>query len=160
LSAEAVTFPASITIIKDAVPDSDQDFAFTTTGGLSPATFNLDDDADATLSNTQVYSGILVTDQNGNDYTISESAVPGWTLSFNTPVCTVISPNGGSQSATVPTLSINLREGENVSCTFVNTQQKGSIAWEKRADASPFALVSGATFTITPDPTTGSGTLS
>src|SRR4029453_11921937 len=61
LSAEAVIFPASITIIKDAVPNSAQDFAFTTTGGLSPATFSLDDDADGTLSNTQVFSNILVT---------------------------------------------------------------------------------------------------
>ena len=34
LSADAVVFPGSITIIKDAVPNSAQDFAFTATGGL------------------------------------------------------------------------------------------------------------------------------
>ena len=39
----------SITIVKDAVPDSRTDFGFTTTGsGLSP--FSLDDDADGTLA--------------------------------------------------------------------------------------------------------------
>jgi hypothetical protein len=129
LSAEAVIFPASITIIKDAVPDDAQDFAFTTTGGLSPASFSLDDDANATLLNSQVYPGILVTAQNGNSYTVTEGAVSAWTLSFGSPVCTVTTPNGGSQTGNVGTrtLSINLREGEDVSCTFINTLQQGTL---------------------------------
>ncbi len=47
----------SITIVKDASPDSTQDFAFTTIGtGLSG--FSLDDDADNTLSNTKVFSDL------------------------------------------------------------------------------------------------------
>ena len=46
LSADAVIFPGSITIIKNAIPDDPQDFSFTTTGGLTPSTFALDDDAD------------------------------------------------------------------------------------------------------------------
>ena len=38
-----------LTIIKDAQPNGAQDFSYTSTGGLSPSTFNLDDDGDATL---------------------------------------------------------------------------------------------------------------
>ena len=119
LSADAVTFPGSITIIKDANPNDAQDFSFTTTGGLSPSTFSLDDDSNATLSNTQAYAGIT----NFTTYTFTEAAVAHWTLSFGTPVCTVTSANGGSQSGNAGTgvLTINLKEGENVTCTFINT---------------------------------------
>jgi hypothetical protein len=129
LSAEAVIFPASIRIIKDAVPDDAQDFSFTTTGGLSPATFSLDDDANGTLPNFQLYSGILITANTGNNYTVVEGAVSAWTLSFGSPVCTVTTPNGGTQTGNVGTrtLSINLREGEDVTCTFINTLQQGTL---------------------------------
>jgi hypothetical protein len=119
LSADAVVFKGSITIIKDAVPNDAQDFSFSTTGGLSPATFLLDDDANGTLSNTQLFSGI----SSFTTYTVTEALVAHWTLSFGTPVCAVGSPNGGSQSGNAGTgvLTINLKEGENVTCTFINT---------------------------------------
>jgi hypothetical protein len=125
LSADAVTFPGSITIIKNAVPDDAQDFAFSSTGGLTPSTFSLDDDTNATLSNTQAYSGIT----NFVAYTVTETQISGWTLSFGTPVCSVASPNGGSQSgnATTGVLSISLKEGENVSCTFTNSRQAAHL---------------------------------
>jgi hypothetical protein len=110
LSADAVIFPGSITIIKDAVPNDAQDFSFSTTGGLSPASFVLDDDADPTHSNTQLYSNILVTDQNGNDYTVTETTVTGWTLG-SPRNCTVTSPNGGTQNTSYTDgVSINLRK--------------------------------------------------
>jgi len=119
LSADAVVFKGSITIIKDAVPNDAQDFSFSTTGGLSPSTFSLDDDANGTLSNTRLFSDIT----NFTTYTVTEALVAHWTLSFGTPVCTVGSPNGGSQSGNAGTgvLTINLKEGENVTCTFINT---------------------------------------
>ena len=48
---------ASLTIIKDAVPNDAQDFHFTTTGaGLSA--FDLDDDADGTLPNTKIFTDL------------------------------------------------------------------------------------------------------
>jgi hypothetical protein len=127
LSADAVTFPGSITIIKNAVPDSAQDFAFGTTGGLLPASFSLDDDSDATLSNTQTYSNItsFVT------YTVAETAVSAWTVSFATPPCVLTSGNGGGSSASGSTVTINMKEGESYSCTFTNTRQSGSITLTK-----------------------------
>ena len=68
------TKQGSITVIKDAVPDDPQDFGYTVTGtGLTP--FSLDDDADPTLSNTQVFSGLWP-----GTYTITEGSVSGWTL--------------------------------------------------------------------------------
>ena len=46
---------AQLTIVKNAVPDSPQDFDFTAGGGLSPGSFSLDDDADGTpLEHTHV----------------------------------------------------------------------------------------------------------
>jgi hypothetical protein len=127
LSADAVIFPGSITIIKDAVPNSAQDFAFGTTGGLTPATFSLDDDSDATLSNTQAYSNItsFVT------YTVAETTVSAWTVSFATPPCVLTSGNGGGSSVSGSTVTINMKEGENYSCTFTNTRQAGSITLTK-----------------------------
>ncbi len=46
---------ATVTVIKDAQPDAAQDFDYTTTGSQL-SDFSLDDDADATLSNTQVFT--------------------------------------------------------------------------------------------------------
>src|SRR5206468_3961380 len=119
LSADAVIFLGKITILKSVPGHSDPTvFAFTTTGGLSPSTFSLDDDSSTnTYPNQTAYSGI----SNFTTYTITEGA-SSYTLSFNSPVCTVASGNGGSQTADVGTrtLTINLKEGEQVSCTFNN----------------------------------------
>jgi hypothetical protein len=131
LSADAVTFPGSITIIKDAVPNNAQDFAYSTTGGLLPASFSLDDDSDNTLSNTQTYSGItsFVT------YTVAETKVAAWDVSFAATPCVLTSANGGGssagQTATAATVTINMKEGENYSCTFTNTRLSGSITLTK-----------------------------
>lgn len=121
LSADEVIFPASITIIKQANPEGSLSFGYTSTGGLSPASFSLVDDG--TVANTKVFSGLT----NFTTYTVSETAVPGWTLSFNNPVCTVTTANGGSQSANASTLTVNLKEGENVSCTFNNERQAATV---------------------------------
>src|SRR6266545_396508 len=151
LSADAVIFTASITIIKDAVPDDAQDIGFSTSGGLSPASFSLDDDADGTLSNTQLYSNILVTTNTGNNYTIIEATVAGWTLSLANPPCVVTSPNNGSSSASGSTVSINLREGENLTCTFTNTRQAAHLIVIKHVvnDNGGTAVASAFTMSVT-----------
>jgi hypothetical protein len=123
-SAAAVVFPGSITIVKNAQPDTGEDFAFSTTGPvtapLTPATFMLDDDGTATpLSNSQTFSNITTF----GSYTFTEAASSGWTLSFQSPACTVTSGNSGTSSANAGTrtVTVTLAEGENVTCTFVNT---------------------------------------
>jgi hypothetical protein len=118
LSADAVTFPGSITIIKNTVPDSSQSFGFTDTGGLSPTSFSLVDDGTNT-TNSKAFNNIT----NFTTYTVTEGSVSNYTLSFPNPVCTVTSPNSGTQSGdtSTRTVTINLKEGENVTCTFTNT---------------------------------------
>jgi hypothetical protein len=118
LSADAVIFPGSITIIKDTVPDDSHSFGFTDTGGLSPTSFSLVDDG-TNANNSRTFSNIT----NFTTYTFTEGAASNYTLSFHSPVCTVTSPNSGTQSGntTTRTVTIGLKEGENVTCTFVNT---------------------------------------
>ncbi|PIS41930.1 MAG: hypothetical protein COT25_00455, partial [Candidatus Kerfeldbacteria bacterium CG08_land_8_20_14_0_20_42_7] len=126
LAAAAVIYPASITIIKDAVPNGSQSFNYTTTGGLTPSTFSLVDDG--TSANTKSYTGIT----NFGAYTVSETPVNGWDLSGIQ--CSVTSVNGGTQTVNLPTLSINLAEGENVTCTYKNDRQPGTISGYKWKD--------------------------
>ncbi|MBP9669276.1 MAG: hypothetical protein KBE09_03235 [Candidatus Pacebacteria bacterium] len=94
----------SLTIVKDATPNSAQDFAFTTTGsGMS--NFSLDDDADGTLSNTRVFSGLAA-----GTFSVAETIPSGWFQSS-------VTCSDGS-----PVSAIDLAEGENVTCTFTNTE--------------------------------------
>lgn len=99
---------ASLTIIKNAVPDDPQDFTFTTSDNLTG--FNLDDDSDTTLSNTQIFNGLFP-----GSYTVSESSLEGWTTNVE------CSRTPDFQDGN--TVSFNLTAGENVSCTFANTKQ-------------------------------------
>ncbi|MCP3939173.1 MAG: hypothetical protein GY708_27810, partial [Actinomycetia bacterium] len=100
----------TIEIIKDTVPDSATDFAFSTTGGLSPSTFDLDDDADGTLSNAISFIGVAV-----GSYTVSESTDSDYITTLH---CT--DPSGDTATAG-STATIALASGETVTCTFTNT---------------------------------------
>jgi len=146
LSADAVIFPGSITIIKDAVPNGPTNFAFT--ASPSPLSgFSLDDDSDPALSNTKLFSNITTF----TTYTVTETQVNGWVLS---PIsCSVTSANGGSQNVTIPSVAINLKEGENVTCTFVNTEDqnltRGRIKVAKVTNPNPDPTDSS--FQIAPD---------
>jgi Prealbumin-like fold domain len=117
MQAEAVTVPAptgSIVIIKDTVPNDAEDFAFTTTGGLS--NFSLDDDDNAALSNTQTF-----TDLADGVYSVTELATAGFDLT--NLACTDAS---GGTTVQGSTASIDLSGGETVTCTYTNTK-RGSI---------------------------------
>lgn len=112
LSADAVIFPGSITIIKQANPEGSDQFSFT--ASPSPlSNFSLVDDG--TAANTKVFSNII----DFQTYTVAETVPSGWTLTGLS--CSVTSPNGGSQSVNSPSVSINLKEGENVTCTYTNS---------------------------------------
>ncbi|AEG43118.1 collagen binding domain-containing protein [Isoptericola variabilis] len=131
----------SITVVNQTQPAGVADmFGFTTTGGLSPATFDLGS------GGSRTYNDVLA-----GTYTVSEDAdAPGELISI---VCT-----GGSDTSTAGrTATINLAADENVTCTFTN-RLFGSILVHKLDDNSqPLA---GAGFTITPGDIamTGSGT--
>jgi hypothetical protein len=118
LSAVAVYAPpSSITIIKDTVPEAAQDFSFTTTGtGLN--NFSLDDDADSTLPNSQTFSGL-----SAGTYTVTEGLNGMYAVSI---ACndqtgnTIVDDSSRS-------VSIDLAQGEDITCTFINTLKTGTL---------------------------------
>lgn len=108
-----VVLGASIIIVKDAVPNSPQDFSFSFTSGSGTVPFQLDDDGDPTLANSQVIEGLPA-----GSYTVSEAAAAGWNLTGLT--CT--DPTGNStDNPGTRTATINLAAGEQVTCTFTNS---------------------------------------
>jgi uncharacterized repeat protein (TIGR01451 family) len=123
----------SITIIKDAVPNSAQDFSFTTSGLSTDQTgFKLDDDNDPTLSNTRTFTSLVA-----GDYGVTESATTGW--DFDSVSCT----QGASVSKNGAAITIHLAAGENVTCTYKN-RQRGTITVHKVTypanDKTPFSI--------------------
>ncbi len=122
LSADAVIFPGSITVIKNATPEGSASFPFS--ASPSPlSNFNLIDDNTAT--NTKLFSNIT----DFKNYTITENTPAGW--AFTGASCSVTAANGGSQNVSGATATINLKEGENVSCTYNNQQQQGTLIVRK-----------------------------
>ncbi len=120
---------ASLTIVKDAQPNDAQNFAFTAGGGLTPGSFQLDDDSDAALSDRRTFDGL--SPQSG--YSVSESATPGWDLTSAT--C-----DDGS-----PISNISLSIGEHVTCTFSN-RKRGRIVVVKDTqpdDPQDFSFTAG-----------------
>ncbi|MPZ49287.1 MAG: hypothetical protein GEU75_08305 [Dehalococcoidia bacterium] len=119
----------SITIIKDVNPEPDTtDFSFTATGaGMTPSPFSLDDDADLGLSNTRVFADLA----NGGSRSVTEDTETGYTVT--NIVCT------GDTASTVTIgaagdfndgdtgVTIVLADGEDITCTFTNTLDTGTI---------------------------------
>jgi len=101
-------------IIKDSQPDDAQNFHFTGLG-----TFDLDDDNDETLSNTQVIN------RGPGTYTVTESTPPApWTLTS----VSCDDPTGNSSgSVSTATATIVLDDSEEVSCTFTNSAAKVTV---------------------------------
>ncbi len=129
-----------ITIIKDAVPNSAQDFDFATTGsGLSA--FKLDDDSDNTLSDTKVFNDVAP-----GAYTITEAAVSGWKLTN-----LVCNDANGSVDLNAGKATLNVGPNEEITCTYTNTKL-GKIIVEKQTlpDGSPgsFAFTGDAAGSI------------
>ena len=103
----------SITIIKDTVPDDAQDFGFSGTGPNNyDFGFDLDDDADGTLPNSQTLSSLAP-----GSYTATEATVGGWSLTG----LTCADPDSGSTTDLgTATATIDLDAGESITCTFTN----------------------------------------
>ena len=113
----------SILVLKDAIPNDAQDFSFTASGGLTPGSFSLDDDADGTLPNVQIFNDVAP-----GTYTITEGAASGWTLTTVTSVGTAAHAlvSGGVQ--------LTFAEGDYAIVTFTNQVSPGSITVHKFDD--------------------------
>ena len=122
-------------VVHDAVPDSAQDFSFTAGGGLSPASFSLDDDLDPTLTNTRTFNDVPV----GSGYSIAETVPPAGTS-------TSASCDDGS-----PVSNIAVSAGETVTCSFTN-HKRGQVVVVKDAtpdDPQDFSFTAGGGLTPT-----------
>jgi hypothetical protein len=125
LSADAVIYPGSITIIKDADPNGSTVFNFTASP-LPLDNFTLVDDG--VPDNYTKYFGDITVFQT---YTVQETLPDYWVLQSLS--CSVTSAYGGSQTTDplTGTATINLKEGENVTCTFGNRQQAARLTLHK-----------------------------
>ncbi|MCB0035833.1 MAG: hypothetical protein KDE51_17500, partial [Anaerolineales bacterium] len=101
----------TIIVIKDTIPDGPQDFSFSTTGGLSPVNFDLDDDADGTLSNSQTFNVPV------GSYQVTQATVPGYTTVLS---CVSNLINDFNNTTSVLTGNIELDADETVTCTFTS----------------------------------------
>ena len=115
---------STITIIKDAHPNDNQDFQF---NGGSLGNFSLDDDDDATLSNTKTFTVIP------GHYSISESTTGGWELSDISCSGRGNLSNLTTDSVTNHNVAFDLGSDASVTCTFHNYKQ-GSIEGYKYND--------------------------
>ncbi|MCE2764176.1 MAG: hypothetical protein LW627_06635 [Ilumatobacteraceae bacterium] len=115
----AVTVPGSITIEKNASVKGSTIFGFT----ASPApltSFDLVDDGsigdpDSTPA-SRTFAGIV----DFTTYTVTESSTSLWSLT--NLACTVLAPNGGTQTVDGSSVVIDLREGEMVTCVYSNAR--------------------------------------
>jgi Prealbumin-like fold domain/Galactose oxidase, central domain len=124
LSSDAVTFPGSVTITKAANPStSTPTFPFTASGPLSPTSFTLA--GDGSSASSQVFSGLT----NFSNYTVTEVLpISGW--NFDSLACTVsggLSATPPPSSTTNPAVTISLKEGDNVVCTYANHQLAATV---------------------------------
>jgi hypothetical protein len=136
LSTEAAIFPATIIIRKDADPNSPQSFHYTTTNLVPPLTdpgdFSLVDDGVSTTTNHKDITNI----QTFGTKVITEDLVTNWAVSFPNP-CTITATDPAHPS-TAPTsvvnhnVTIDLKEGDTVDCTFVNSLQTGTLIVQKQ----------------------------
>jgi uncharacterized repeat protein (TIGR01451 family) len=97
----------SVTIVKDAQPDSKQRFDFTTSLG---AAFSLVDDGSGASS--QTFNDVVP-----GTYTVTEDSTLGWDLK------SVDCGDGVTMSLSGRTLTITVSPGANVTCTFTNAQK-------------------------------------
>ena len=113
LSSEAVIYPGSITIIKEASPEGSTEFAFTASP-LPLSDFILVDDG--VNQNWMPFLDI----REFQIYTVTENTPSGWDLEGIVCVVELGTENGGSWTPLDGTVTIDLKEGENVTCTFTN----------------------------------------
>jgi len=152
----------TITIIKHTLNGAgtrsgiNQQFSYSTTGGLTPSSFALNDAGGATGDvtctanstttspcNTQVFSNVP-----GGSYTVTEGAEPATFAPGTTPLSCTAAGNGTSATPSGETASITLGISGNVVCTYVNQQQLGAIRINKTSSKAAATPLSGAQFYV------------
>ena len=123
IDSTVIDAPGTIVVRKDASPDHPQDFDFAAGGGLSPSSFQLDDDSDATLANMRTFSGVAA----GSGYSVSETLPAGWEQVSAT-----------CDDGSAPN-NIDVSPGETVTCLFANDEV--GYARPKGASPASFSLV-------------------
>ena len=103
---------AKVTIVKDAIPDDEQDFSFSGDFGA----FQLDDDGDGTLPSSRTFT---VAGDDFGVYQVSETPAGGWTLTDIT--CTPEGTDGGN------TATLDVDPGDNITCKFTNARDTGQL---------------------------------
>ncbi len=140
----------NITIIKHTDPRGlDQMFNYSTTGGLSPATFSLNDVGNTTgdsIGNTQSYMNVSV-----GTYSVTE-ITPVFGFVPESLSCTNTGTGSGSvtySGGTPPvTATINLQGNDNWVCIYVNKQQLGAIKITKTSSKAAATALAGAHFEL------------
>ncbi len=115
---EATENEGILTIAKDAIPDHEQDFSFTAAAPIG--IFSLDDDTNGTLPNTRTFTLSGATAPTGTNYTVTEDAVSGWNVT--SIICDDTGDAGTTTNTGTRSATVNLDEGDIVTCTFTNTQ--------------------------------------
>lgn len=125
-------------------PDpTDTSFGYTTTGGLTPASFNLKNGQSRDYGST-VFAGpysVTETDPSSLNFDFTSLDCSASTTSHGTTIDT--SGNGGR------TASFDLKALDTVDCTYTNTLRRGAIKISKTSTKTTGLGLSGATFSIT-----------
>ncbi|MBU1211875.1 MAG: autotransporter domain-containing protein [Alphaproteobacteria bacterium] len=111
--------PASLTIVKDVPGNGDNtSFMFSNTGPQAPAAFQLADGQSRNFTTA-------------GTYVITETQQDGYKLTALS--CTGAGANGQGDSTSIPgrSATINLDPGDNITCTFRNVRQTGTITVRK-----------------------------
>ncbi|HAP77648.1 MAG TPA: hypothetical protein DCR14_16405 [Acidimicrobiaceae bacterium] len=150
----------NIVIIKDAVPNLATDFGFTAEG-LVPASFSLDDDADGTLSNSQLFSDLTASVATDTDYVVSEDPIANWQL-------TSIECSNDESDINLAgrTATIHVEPGTTTTCTFTNEADPAEVTVSKTVSGVAegyawgpfeFTLSGGAATGTNPQTISGTG---
>ena len=122
----------SIKIIKDAQPNDEQDFVFSTVGE-DLSTFTLDDNGSESTSQGGKKSNKTFSNLESElTYKFTENQVSGWKVSDI--VCSegTVATHGDNY------VSITLAPAQNVVCTFINVKTSSSITLVKVIDGSQY----------------------
>ncbi len=130
---------ASLKVTKQATPSDATQFGYSTTGGLTPATFTLASGQSRTYTNLQP-----------GPYSVVEDVLPAdWALeNLSCPVATGPGTSANANSATA-TASVTLGFVGRVECTYVNKRLQPQVSVNKTPDSQTINAGQPATFAMT-----------